>query len=228
MSLTDAQIKRLKAPERGQKTYYDDALPGFGVRVSQGGTKTFVVLYGRRRKRRSIGRYPDLSLAEARARAKGIQSEAALESPLEHTRPVLTYEAARRMFLEDSEERNRPRTVAEYRRLLVRHFDFNGRLDQIDRHQIVAKLEPLKRTPAERQHAFVAIRTMMNWCSKRGYIAVSPVPPAGRPAGPRHDAGGGAGRPGPRPPTARAGGCRPATSRPARSPRRPGCRRLAR
>ena len=177
MSLTDAQIRRLKAPEKGQKTYFDDALPGFGVRVSQGGTKTFITLCGPKRKRHSIGRYPDMSLSEARARAKGIQAEFALESPYTAARPVLKFEDARRMFLADSENRNKPRTVEEYTRLLHKHFLLTGPLDDIDRHQLVRVLDKLRSTPSEQKHAFVAIRTMMNWCWKRGYIENSPVPP---------------------------------------------------
>ena len=43
--LTDITIKSLKPPERGQLTYTDDALPGFGVRVSQGGVKSFVLVH---------------------------------------------------------------------------------------------------------------------------------------------------------------------------------------
>lgn len=177
MSLTDAQIKRLKAPDKGQKTYYDDALPGFGVRISQGGTKTFVVLCGPKRTRRSIGRYPNLSLSEARARAKGIQAEFALESPHVHARPTLSFSDARRMFLADSQRRNKPRTFEEYNRLLHRHFDFKGPLRDLDRHRLVKILDSLKTTPSEQKHAFVAIRTLMNWCWKRGYVDASPVPP---------------------------------------------------
>lgn len=37
-TLTEITLRNLKPPERGQKT--DDNLTGFGVRVSQGGTKT--------------------------------------------------------------------------------------------------------------------------------------------------------------------------------------------
>lgn len=176
-SLTDAQIRRLSAPEKGQKTYCDAGLPGFGIRVSQGGTKTFVVVCGPKRQRRSIGRYPEVSLREARARAKGIQSEFALESPFEHVRPELGFKEARRMFLEDTAKRARARTVAEYRRLLHRHFSFDGQLVELHRHEIVKALDLLKRTPAEQHHAFVALRTMMNWCWKRGYVDASPMPP---------------------------------------------------
>jgi integrase len=38
-------------------------------------------------------------------------------------------------------------------------------------------VEKLASTPSEQQHAFVAIRIMMNWCVKRGLIDTSPVPP---------------------------------------------------
>ncbi|RXV64712.1 integrase [Roseovarius sp. A46] len=186
MSLTDAKIKRLKPPSKGQKTYYDDALRGFGVRVSQGGTKTFVVLYGPQRRRKSLGRYPDMSLAEARARAKSLQAEFALESPREHVRPKLKFDDARRLFLADSERRNKPRTVEEYRRLLHKHFAFDLPLSEINRHKLVQILDRLKSTPAEQKHAFVAIRTMMNWCWKRGYIDASPVPPLTFPSAERN------------------------------------------
>jgi hypothetical protein len=64
--LTDVSIRAFKAPAKGQCTYWDRAL---GLRVSQGGSKTFVVLAGSG-KRRALGRYPDLSLAEARKKAK--------------------------------------------------------------------------------------------------------------------------------------------------------------
>lgn len=118
-----------------------------------------------------------MSLAEARARAEGIQAEIALESPHTVARPTLKFEDARRMFLADSAQRNKPRTVEEYTRLLHKHFPLIGPLEEIDRHELVRTLDKLKSTPSEQKHAFVAIRTMMNWCWKRGYIETSPVPP---------------------------------------------------
>ena len=38
-------------------------------------------------------------------------------------------------------------------------------------------IELISKTPSEAKHAFVAIRTMMNWCHKQGLIETSPVPP---------------------------------------------------
>lgn len=178
MSLTDLQIKRLKAPDKGQKTYYDSALPGFGVRVSQGGTKTFVVLYGKDRRRRSLGRYPDLSLSEARLLAKQAQVDITLDE--QHPKqqlPKVSFDAARAKFLSDCEGRTKPRTVDEYRRLLHRHFDFKQDIADLSRHDIASVIEGIKMKPSEQHHAFVAVRTMMNWCVKRGLLDLSPVPP---------------------------------------------------
>ncbi len=178
MRLTDLQIKKLRAPERGQKTYFDEALRGFGVRVSQGGAKSFVVMFGEDRRLKTIGRYPDIGLAEARIEAKRFQADAALSEPVAaSTIPDIAFLEARERFLRDSERRTKPRTSQEYRRLLERHFAFDKQLAQIRRADVMRVVETLGATPSEQRHAFVAIRTMMNWCFKHGLIESSPVPP---------------------------------------------------
>ena len=48
-ALTDIAIRAFPSPEKGQRTHWDSVVPGFGVRVSQGGTKTFVLMHGRDR-----------------------------------------------------------------------------------------------------------------------------------------------------------------------------------
>ena len=70
--LTDPMIRALKSPPRGQITFYDATLPRFGLRVSSGGARTWVVFYrlGGRMRRLSLGTYPLLKLADARAKAK--------------------------------------------------------------------------------------------------------------------------------------------------------------
>jgi hypothetical protein len=65
MHLTELTVRALKPPERGQKDYADDAIPGLAVRVSQGGTKAFTLTYGSPRKRLTLGRFPIISLAQA-------------------------------------------------------------------------------------------------------------------------------------------------------------------
>jgi hypothetical protein len=69
MRLTDLTIKALKSPPSGVIYYTDDLLTGFGVRVSEGGTKSFVLTHGKLRKRETIGRVGILGLGEARGDA---------------------------------------------------------------------------------------------------------------------------------------------------------------
>lgn len=68
VSLTDAGVRALKAPSTGQITVWDTQSP-LGVRVSQGGTKTYVVMIGSG-KRHTIGKVTVVKLTEAREEAR--------------------------------------------------------------------------------------------------------------------------------------------------------------
>ena len=175
--LTDILIKSLRVPETGQKTHFDAALPSFGIRVSQGGTKSFVVMYGPSRRLKTLGRYPAMGLQDARKAARRAMVEAEAQSSDAPRFEPITFELARKKFLADSQRRNKERTHQGYHRLLHRHFHFSGNLDEIGRAQIMAAVEKLATTPSEQQHAFVALRVMLNWCVKRGFLETSPLPP---------------------------------------------------
>jgi len=73
INLTARSIAVLKPPApKRQVTYWDDSLPGFGVRVSYKGTKTWVVMYrhGAIVRRHKLGRVERIDLVDARKRAK--------------------------------------------------------------------------------------------------------------------------------------------------------------
>ncbi|MCH9650812.1 MAG: integrase arm-type DNA-binding domain-containing protein [Deltaproteobacteria bacterium] len=71
--LTDRKIQSLQAGHH-QTDYWDRNLPGFGVRITPRGRKSFVVMYYARggKRRMTLGPYPILSLAEARQRARAV------------------------------------------------------------------------------------------------------------------------------------------------------------
>lgn len=71
--LTDRSLKSLRT-SKSRDMFWDSVLPGFGVRVTQNGRKTFVVRYrlNGKRPRVTIGSYPAFGLADARARARTI------------------------------------------------------------------------------------------------------------------------------------------------------------
>ncbi|MDE2075011.1 MAG: DUF4102 domain-containing protein, partial [Alphaproteobacteria bacterium] len=75
--LTDLAVERLQAPPEGRLELWDTLLPGFGLRVTSRGKKSWVAMYrlggrGARKQRITLGSYPALSLAAAREQARDI------------------------------------------------------------------------------------------------------------------------------------------------------------
>jgi integrase len=85
MRLTDKVVQRLRLPERGVKVHYDapSANPkhvyvaGFGVRLSAGGTRSFLLRYRSKTTRQehvhTIGQFPVWSVDAARGEARGLR-----------------------------------------------------------------------------------------------------------------------------------------------------------
>ncbi|MGV6805894.1 MAG: tyrosine-type recombinase/integrase [Ruegeria sp.] len=172
--LSDATVRNLPLPEKGQVTHWDAALPGFGVRVSQGGTKTFIVVHGPTRKRYTIGRYGPITLKQARDEAKRLQAGLTLGVIKEPVSP--TFRDAKEQFLDACRTKNRPRTVYDYNRHLERHFPFGKiRLSDITRADVQRRLIGLKDTPSERHHAFVTAKVFFNWAVQEEMISTNPM-----------------------------------------------------
>lgn len=176
MHLTDLSFKRLRVPEKGRVTYGDDSIPGFGVRVSASGVKAFVLLVGRARKRITIGRYPSISLAEARAKARELIAQRVLGK---EDLPALKFEDALPVFLASQypEHSLKPRTRQEAERVLRKHFLPPFRyelLHTITTHDITRIIDRMRKTPSEARHAFAIIRLFFGWAEKRRYVAKSP------------------------------------------------------
>ncbi|MEI7714022.1 MAG: site-specific integrase [Rhodospirillales bacterium] len=102
MKLTKAAVDALTCPpNRKDRLVFDDLLPGFGVRVTAEGAKTFLLQYrlGKAVRRLRLGRYGDLTPTEARRRAEVARGEiAAGRDPVGEataTRTAIVEEAAR-------------------------------------------------------------------------------------------------------------------------------------
>src|SRR5262245_47745198 len=70
--MTERTLQRLRVPSIGQVDYFDQRLPGFGMRVTASGHRSWIVLYRHdgRGRRLTLGAYPALGLADARVIAK--------------------------------------------------------------------------------------------------------------------------------------------------------------
>jgi hypothetical protein len=69
--ITDDCVKGFKPPQSGQHIEWDNKIPGFGVRINAGGSKSFVLNYtlNGKRRRYKIGRFPAMSATAARITA---------------------------------------------------------------------------------------------------------------------------------------------------------------
>jgi len=109
--LTDVAIQRLKPKKTGQLKVWDTKLPGFGILIGKR-NKSFLVVTGKERRNKTIGQYPDLSLKEARKKARVV---------LAHSKDKNDsggIQGAIRAYLEDCQGRVKPRTIIEYKRHL--------------------------------------------------------------------------------------------------------------
>jgi integrase len=160
-------LKTAPLPERGTATLWDGTLKHFGVRISKGGAKSFIVLLGSGR-RRAIGRYPALSLAKAREKAKILLAERALGK---HGPSNISWKKALEKYLEAVKAKNRPHTHHEYSRTLKTYFPFGDtKLADITKQEISQKLARLKDTSSQQKHAAVYLKIFFNWAIAEEYI----------------------------------------------------------
>lgn len=176
MRLTEIVIKNFRPPTSGQVTYTDDSLPGFGVRVSCGGVKTFVLVYGRNRKRVTVGRYPIIGLSDARAKAKEMLAERMLGK---HDAPAINFDDAVELFLSTHYRADslKPRTKLDTKNYFERHFIKSLRYERVtDIHtrMVSAIIDRLQDTPVEAHQAFARMRFFCNWAVRRGHLDRSP------------------------------------------------------
>ena len=169
MRLSDVGLRALPAPQKGTVDYWDATLPCFGLRVSRGGAKTFILKL--HNSRRAIGRFPLLTLSEARTEAKRLLAEKTLGK----VRPQsITFPLAVELFLKEKAKARRPSTVADLRDRLKRHFPFRGQLADVSHQEFVRTLSKIK-TPREHNHALRVGKTFFTWAVNRRYISENPT-----------------------------------------------------
>jgi integrase len=126
--LTDAIVKRLPVPANGYYITYDGGVPGFGVRVTAAGTRSFVLNYrtkGGRERRYTIGSFRDWQTSAARKEARRLRhlvdggGDPLADIEAEREAPTVAELCDR--FEREHLPRKRPGTAADYGRMLKRH-----------------------------------------------------------------------------------------------------------
>ena len=170
--LSDFAIRALQPPERSAKIIYDDIVPGFGVRVTKNNIKSFILTYGRRRTRKTIGRVGVLSLKEARQKAKELLAEITLGKERPRS---LSWKLAVEEFVAFKKEKLRDGTIKGYEYALSRFRFGETKLTDITPQDIEHDLDKLKKTPVMRHNAFVVLRIFFRWAYKKNYVPANPL-----------------------------------------------------
>lgn len=167
IGFSDATVRSFQPPLKGQTVFWDSSLAAFGCRVSQGGSKTFIVKHANTFL--TIGRYGIISLSEARTEAKRMMAEFTLGK----IRPQsITYEQAVKVFLDEKGERRKARTVADHTRHL-RLLKFQCQLADVSHQDLERKLKRLP--PSEFNHRLACAKTFFTWAQRKRYITDNPT-----------------------------------------------------
>lgn len=189
-AMNEHTLKRIKFdPAKGRAEYLDPPMPGhgtFGVRVNKT-CKSFIWVYSfhGRTRRLTLGQYPDLSLAEARAKAaqaaelhkQGVDPGQKKLVELVEYRTSPTFEEAVVSYLEWA-EKNKKSWREDERMLRTEFVPHLGRakIGDIRRKQVVALLDDKAKTaPVQANRLLAVIRKMFNFCVEREILDATPL-----------------------------------------------------
>jgi integrase len=177
-AFTDTYLRSLK-PESVRRDHYDAVQRGLGLRVAPSGLKSWFVMrrVNSRMTRTTLGRYPEVPLADARKKA-----EAVLEQIAKGHSPKKAKVPAFAAVLDDwlTRDQKGKRSVDEKRRALAKDalpaFG-NWPMDTIARSDVRNLLDSIadRGAPIYANRLLAYLRRMFNWAEERDIIASSPV-----------------------------------------------------
>ena len=189
-NLTAKSLAALK-PSEGRVDYFDTNLPGFCVRVTPNGVKTFSVLYRHagRKRRYTIGTYPPLTLADARDKAKAaLRSAEKGQDPAAEKRAQAhadTFTELAELYMERHAKPKKKSWRDDDRRVnnvLVPRF---GKIHAkaITRADVRILLEEIaERAPIEANRTLALFRRIFSWAMSLDLVETSPCLAIPRPA----------------------------------------------
>ncbi len=188
MKLTAATIRALELPSGVQdKTFFDDDLAGFGVRVRAGGSRSYVVQYkvGSKNCRLPLGSVAALDPGKARSTAKDLLAAVRLgrdpagEKLEQRQKADETFGAFLPKFLARQRARLKPRSMVEVDRFLTNYAKpLHGLpVTSIDRRLTAVHLTRIgdKHGPGAANRFRAALSTFFTWLGKEGLIEANPV-----------------------------------------------------
>lgn len=190
--LTETAIAKITPPLKGRKDITDSVIQGLNIRVSSTGVKSWchAYRYGGKQIRMTFGRWPDISLVQARQIVKEHKVELAMgNNPValrdEKIIAELNQEQENRTITDISAEfiekyvkphHKRPKDTI---RFIENHIlpAFGNRVARdITRKDVIRLLEQIKSSPkpSAANHVLVILRRMYNWAIEQDELEVNP------------------------------------------------------
>ncbi len=191
--LTATAVEKIKPPVKGQVEHYDLALPGFGLRASYSGAKSWFVMarVAGKMTRFTLGSFPTMSLAEARQRAEAyketaksgidprtIEAERQRAAEVERKR---TFGVVGDEFLDKHVDANLAASTArEYRRTLkgpATEAWQNRPIATITKQDVVVVIDSFSQRGARgaANRSLSYLRKFFNWCAEHDLIETPPT-----------------------------------------------------
>src|SRR5262245_34615601 len=188
MKLTQKTIPALTLPQgKSEAIHFDDDLPGLGLRIRAGGSRSFIFQFkiGGQHRRMSLGSVAAISPARAREIAGELHAKIRLgHDPVadkfeRRQRATETMGAALQNYLVYRQSRLKPRSMTEVRRHLMKNCRSLHGLPfaKIDRRTIAARLSGLlaERGPTTTNRCRTALSAFFAWCIREGLLDAKPV-----------------------------------------------------
>ncbi|MFG1184323.1 tyrosine-type recombinase/integrase [Xanthobacter aminoxidans] len=188
MRFTKPTVAGLQLPAgKSEALFWDDDLPGFGIRLRVGGSRTWVFQYklGTKQRRITIGRADVIELNQAKKAATEIHAKVKLGGDPQGAKATARVSASRTLgsviesYLEAYEPTVRASTFRNARLHLRTHLKpLHGMaLDKIGHGDISARLTVLRREigTSTGDHTRVALSGLYGWAISEGLVNDNPV-----------------------------------------------------
>jgi integrase len=186
LTARNAEALRLP-PGKRDHIEFDDRVPGFGLRIREGGGRTWVYQYsiGTKQRRITLGKATAITADTARALASDLHARTRLGADVAAQKALSKAQASNsfgklvKQYLEFQQSNLRPRSFGEVERHLEFHAkSFHGLpVDSIDRRAIADRLNAIAKgsgdVAANRVRA--SLSAMFAWALREGLASANPT-----------------------------------------------------
>jgi integrase len=189
MKLTKVTVQKLMLPlGKSEALFFDEGLPGFGLRIRAGGKRTWIAQYrvGRKQRRVTLGTVETLEADEARKRARAALAKVhlgvdpAIEKTEARAQAAITLGSVAEDYLQRrASYRLKPKSLADVERYLRRHWAPLATLPirKVTRADVAAQLARIAKEngPFAANRARAAISALFSWAIGEGLVDATPV-----------------------------------------------------